>query len=43
MDRTALAMIQQAVSPMPMEHTPGCLSRAMRQHTSSGLMDIGSM
>ena len=41
MAMTALAMIQQAVSPMPIGRTSGCLSIAMRQRAKSGAIDEG--
>ena len=40
---TALAMMQQAVSLIPMGLTPGFLSRAIRRHASKGAIHFGSI
>ena len=43
MERTALAIIRLAVSPMPIGCTPGFLSSAIRRQASRGAKDLGSM
>jgi len=39
---TALAIILRTTSPIPIGHTPGHLSRAMRRHTTSASIPSGS-
>ena len=41
MDRTALAIILRAVSPMPIGRTPGFLSRAMSLQAKKGAISFG--
>ena len=41
MERTALAMIRQDLSPIPIGQTPGCLSSAIRRQARSGAIDDG--
>ena len=41
-NRTALAIIRLAVSPMPMGRMPGCLSKAISRQASRGDKDLGS-